>query len=39
MEGLLIGDYKELFSKEQFKDLASRFGFHDIEQPSLQPRY
>ena len=32
MKGLLIGDYKELFSKEQFKDLASRFGFHDIDQ-------
>ena len=32
MKGLLIGDYKELFSKEQFIDLASQFGFKDIDQ-------
>jgi len=32
MKGLLIGDYKELFSKEQFNDLALRFGFKDIDQ-------
>ena len=32
MKGLLIGDYKELFSKEQFIDLASQYGFKDIDQ-------
>ena len=32
MKGLLIGDYQELFSKEQFIDLATRFGFKDIDQ-------
>ena len=32
MKGLLIGDYQELFSKEQFIDLASQYGFKDIDQ-------
>ena len=32
MKGLLIGDYKELFSKEHFTNLASQFGFRDIDQ-------
>lgn len=35
MKGLLIGDYQELFSKEQFIDLATRFGFKDIDQSKV----